>query len=112
MGYKTDFNSEKINKSKLKIYVGMEEKIKKQMLRDSNKYIPVDTGNLRRSGVITKWGLEWHTPYAAKQYYTIENKTSVNNPGATWRWFETAKAKYGMTWARVALSYGLKTRRY
>ena len=71
------------------------------VLRDSNLFCPQDTGTLQRSAVIHSAGsVEWHTPYAAQQYYNWKGgKDSHNkNPRATARWFETAKARYLNAW--------------
>lgn len=73
------------------------------ILRDSNLFCPQDTGTLQRSAVIhTVIGsglIEWHTPYAARQYYTWKGIRGHNrNPRATSKWFETAKAQYLKKW--------------
>lgn len=73
------------------------------VLRDSNLFVPKDTGALQNSAIIhTVIGsgeVEWHTPYAARQYYTWQGIRGHNrNPRATSKWFETAKAKYGKQW--------------
>ena len=73
------------------------------VLRDSNLFVPKDTGALQDSAVINTIigsGLvEWHTPYAARQYYTWKGIRGHNkNPRATSKWFETAKAIYGKNW--------------
>ena len=74
------------------------------VLRDSNLFCPKDTGALQDSGVnstvIGSGSVEWHTPYAARQYYNWRGgRDSRNrNPRATSKWFETAKAIYGDKW--------------
>lgn len=74
-----------------------------RVLRDSNLFCPVDSGALRDSAIIhTRIGsgvVEWHTSYAARQYYEWQGKHGHNrNPRATSKWFETAKAKYQDEW--------------
>ena len=73
------------------------------VLRDSNLFCPKDTGALQNSAitytVIGSGQVEWHTPYAARQYYTWQGIRGHNrNPRATAKWFETAKAVYGEAW--------------
>lgn len=76
------------------------------VLRDSNLFCPQDTGTLQRSAVlhtvIGSGQIEWHTPYAARQYYTWKGIRGHNrNPRATAKWFETAKAQYLKKWLEV-----------
>ena len=73
------------------------------VLRDSNLFCPKDTGALQNSAVtytvIGSGEVEWHVPYAARQYYTWQGIRGHNrNPRATSKWFETAKAIYGKNW--------------
>lgn len=73
------------------------------VLKDSNYYIPKDTGNSERSGIIHSqlgYGkIVWRTPYIRKIYYG----TSINfhkdiNPNAQDLWFEAAKASKKERW--------------
>lgn len=73
------------------------------VLRDSNLFCPQDTGTLQRSAVahtvIGSGQIEWHTPYAAFQYYNWKGRLGHNrNPRATAKWFETAKARFLNKW--------------
>ena len=101
---KIDFDVSKL-KGKTQADMLRRQKILDAMvLRDSNLFCPMDTGTLQRSAVIhTVIGsgqVEWHTPYAAQQYYNWRGgKDSRNrNPRATSKWFETAKARYLDKW--------------
>ena len=74
-----------------------------RVLRDSNLFVPVDTGALRNSSTLhTQIGsglVVWQVPYAARQYYEWQGIRGHNrNPRATSKWFETAKAKYEAEW--------------
>jgi len=73
------------------------------VLRDSNLFCPHVTGALQKSAVIhTVIGsgeVVWQTPYAAFQYYNWKGIQGHNdNPRATSKWFETAKARYLDKW--------------
>ena len=73
------------------------------VLRDSNLFCPQDTGTLQRSAeihtVIGSGEVVWQTPYAAYQYYNWKGIQGHNdNPRATSKWFETAKARYLDKW--------------
>jgi hypothetical protein len=78
-----------------------------QVLKDSNRFIPFDTGNLRDSSInATKPGsgkIMWDTEYAAKLFYHPEyNFSKDSNPMARGRWFDAAKAEHGSEWPDVA----------
>jgi hypothetical protein len=77
-----------------------------QVLKDSNYYIPFDTGNLKKSGILsTKLNegvIKWQTPYAHAQYYGLPNKSKARNPNACQKWFEVAKSKNLTTWEKIA----------
>jgi len=111
MSNKLKMDINKIYKTKLKILNVLEHDIAEQILKDSNKYIPVDSSKLRDSGKVEKKNVIWDTPYALKQYYEIPEKTSVNNTNATWRWYETAKAKHGGDWLKLAHKRGMNVKR-
>lgn len=77
-----------------------------QVLKDSNVYAPHDVGHLINSGVRgTKPGkgkVIWDIIYAAKQYFTKNNKSKDVNPNATDRWFEVAKKRKKKQWVKLA----------
>lgn len=77
-----------------------------QVLKDSNFYIPKDTGELERSGVrssvIGKGSIVWDTPYARRLYYNPQyNFSKDSNPNAQGLWFEAAKASFLTDWVRI-----------
>lgn len=95
--------SGKVNKASKFAQVVLDE----QVLKDSNVFIPFDTGNLRNSSIqATKPGtgqIKWDTPYAARLFYHPEYNFSKDmNPRARGRWFDAAKAEYGAQWPGVA----------
>lgn len=66
-----------------------------QILKDTDPYVPFDTGNLRNEGIrasTTPGEIVWPGPYAARQYYEYPNKSRDVHPLATSFWFEAAKA--------------------
>ncbi|MDM5191131.1 minor capsid protein [Bacillus hominis] len=77
-----------------------------QVLKDSNFYIPKDTGELERSSIrFSRPGeghIEWNTPYARKLYWNPEfNFSKQPNPNSQALWFEEAKARNVTDWARI-----------
>lgn len=80
------------------------EALAQQVLKDSNYFIPMDSGDLMKSGVIASRGKEvtWNTPYAKAQYHGLPNKSKDSNPNATMKWFEAAKALWLKRWELIA----------
>lgn len=78
-----------------------------QVLKDSNYFIPKDTGNLEQSSLrasdIGGGLIRWDTPYARRLYYHPEyNFQKDENPNARGLWFEEAKARYATDWEHIA----------
>jgi hypothetical protein len=78
-----------------------------ELLKDSNKYAPRDTGNLVNSSLrasqIGKGKLIWDTPYARRLYYNPQyNFSKDKNPMAGGLWFERAKSVHSKKWTRIA----------
>jgi hypothetical protein len=78
-----------------------------QVLKDSNYFIPMDTGELMRSSLrASKIGqglLVWDTPYARRLYYNPQyNFRKDKNPNAHGLWFEEAKALHFPEWEKIA----------
>lgn len=78
-----------------------------QVLKDSNLYIPLDTGALRDSSLIysdLRNGLiRWSTPYARRLYYGTHFKFSRDkNPRAQALWAEKARSVHMREWQAVA----------
>lgn len=76
-----------------------------EVLKDSNKYIPFDKGNLRdssiRSSDIGSGILRWDTPYARRLYYNPQyNFSKDTNPLAQGLWFEQAKSVSLKEWVK------------
>lgn len=68
-----------------------------EVLKDCDPYVPMDTGNLVRSGqrgtVLGSGRIVYNAPYAAACYYNEHRKFSKDrHPKATALWFERAKA--------------------
>jgi hypothetical protein len=77
-----------------------------EVLKDSNYFIPKDTGELERSSLrasqIGKGKLVWDTPYARKLYHNPQyNFSKDTNPNAQGLWFEAAKAWFISDWIRM-----------
>lgn len=78
-----------------------------QVLKDSNYFIPKDTGQLEDSSIIAsrigEGELIWDTKYARKVYYGVDiNFHTDMNPNAQALWFETAKSRFLSDWVRAA----------
>lgn len=78
-----------------------------QVLKDSNYFIPKDTGNSEDSGLIAsligQGQIIWDTPYIRKIYYGVDiNFHTDENPNARALWFESAKANWLADWVRIA----------
>lgn len=77
-----------------------------EVLNDCNQYCKEDTGMLIASSYIhsrlDEGKLVWQTPYARRQYWEIRTAYKTVNPGATWRWCETAKRLHLAKWQRQA----------
>lgn len=81
-----------------------------EVLRTSNKYAPVVTSMLVKSGILgTEAGsgeVAWIAPYAWYQYHLENRETSQNvNPNGGPYWFERAWAVFG-----PAIKTGVKSR--
>lgn len=81
-----------------------------EVLKDSNFYVPMDTSNLKDSGIRgTRLGsgkIVWDAAYARRQYYEDNNKSKDNNPNASDRWFEKAKVRNKDKWIRISNQKG------
>lgn len=77
------------------------------VLKDTDKYTPMRTGFLKKSGVIgTRIGtglIEYTAPYARKCYYGVNIKFSKSrHPLAQAKWFEASKAVNKEAWLTAA----------
>jgi len=122
-----DFNVAKIA-TKLKAHIStLQPILDMQVLKDSNYYAPMDTGNLQASAItgtyfehptkaltipilqsgqmsVTagKGKVVWNTPYAKKMYYGVGyNFSKDSNPNAQAKWFEKAKATKIGNWRKI-----------
>lgn len=75
-----------------------------QVLKDSNYFIPKDTGALETSSRIISSAtqISWNTPYARRLYYGVGFNFSHDvNPNARAMWFEHAKSNYLSDWIKI-----------
>lgn len=78
-----------------------------QIIKDSNYFIPMDTGMLRDSALsasaIGEGRVVWNTPYARRLYYNPKyNFSKDKNPNARGLWFEAAKHAHLNQWLQMA----------
>lgn len=75
------------------------------VLKDTDKYVPMRTGVLKKSGILgTRIGsglIEYAAPYAKKMYYGVTIHFSKSrHPLAQAMWFEASKAVNKAQWLR------------
>jgi len=77
-----------------------------EILKDSEPFVPFDTGALTRSGqmgtVLGSGILVYNTPYAKAQYYGTGTKSRDVHAQACPQWFEKAKAIHKLKWVKGA----------
>ena len=122
-----DFNVAKIA-SKIKSHIEtLQPILDMQVMKDSNYYAPMDTGNLQASAITGsyfeqptkaltmpilqsgqmsvnagKGKVVWNTPYAKKMYYGVGyNFSKDSNTNAQAKWFEKAKATKIGNWRKI-----------
>lgn len=94
-------NTDRFNKQFKKAYNDLNEAI----IQDTEQFVPMDTGELRRSATIHNSGdlsgdIEYTAPYAD---YVYENEAfDYTTPGTGSHWFDKAKATYGQKWINEA----------
>ena len=100
----SDFSGirDRLEKSKRLSRIALTE----QVVKDSNYYIPKDTGNLEGSSLANSdYGAGQAvcaTPYARRLYYNPEYNFSTDvNPNASGLWFERAKDERINEWERI-----------
>ncbi len=84
----------------------LQAKFDAQILKDSNRYCPMQTGMLQKSAIVhSKIGngvLSWVTPYAHEMYYNTRfTHAHSRNPQAHAKWFEVAKSARLSEWLRL-----------
>lgn len=78
-----------------------------QIVKDSNYYVPKDTGELEASSLrSSQFGqgiLIWDTKYAKRLYFNQSAHFSKDrNPNASPLWFEHGKTRHKNDWIEVA----------
>ena len=73
------------------------------VLKDTDKYVPMRTGILAKSGILgTRIGnglIEYIAPYARKMYYGVKIRFGKSrHPLAQAKWFEASKAANKRSW--------------
>lgn len=74
------------------------------VLRDSQRYIPMDTGMLKRSGDIISNNsiVRWATKYAETVYKMAQARIKTRrNPHAHSEWFKHAQNMHGAEWKKI-----------
>ena len=104
MAYTVNFNKNNIKRNITKVSDKGQEILSQQVLKDSNVYARLDSGEMIASSLRAsnfKDGvLVWDTPYAKRVYYTGTPSKDVNS-NASRLWFEVAKKKKLKTWVKV-----------
>ena len=104
METKITFDTAKVTK-KINTRISMaQKKLDAQVMKDSNYYCPMDTGDLQRSvlgSVLGSGLLVWSKEYAKKMYNFGGKLSKDNNPNASVKWFEVAKSRKLASWNRL-----------
>lgn len=105
-GVTVELDERKLRQKVDKRCVPVQKMLDAQVLKDSNFYCPVDSGDLKNSAITTSvigsGKLEWAEPYAHAQYYGYPKKRKEYNANATSKWFETAKQRRIKVWEKIA----------
>ena len=112
---KLDFDIHKCQRRFEPLFHNAQKFLDNQVLKDSDPYVPFDTGATRQSGINqTKLGeglVVYKTPYVRYIYYGLHIRfRPIRHPLASAMWFEKAKAVRLRDWvegtARVLKSGG------
>lgn len=100
-----DYNvdMERFNKQNNKAQMWLDNEV----IKDSDPFVPMDTGTLRHSAITgTTLGsgeVVYDMIYARRLYYGTDFEFSTDkHPDAQAQWFEAAKALYKAEWIRTA----------
>lgn len=104
METKITFDTAQVTK-KINTRISMaQKKLDAQVMKDSNYYCPMDTGELQKSvlgSVIGSGLLVWSKEYAKKMYNFCGTLSKENNPNASVKWFEVAKSRKLASWNKL-----------
>lgn len=100
---RVQINYAKINAKKDRASKIAQTKLDESVLRDSNRFIPKDTGELEFSGFsasqIGSGLVAWKVPQVRRLYYNPQfNFSRDKNPNASGLWFEQAKSQNREQW--------------
>ena len=104
METKITFDTEQVTKKINDRMSIAQKKLDAQVMKDSNYYCPMDTGDLQRSvlgSVIGSGLLVWSKEYAKKMYNFGGKLSKENNPNASIKWFEVAKSRKLASWKNL-----------
>lgn len=104
---KTHLDTQKLKSKTKSSHHAAQMQLDQDVLKDSNYFIPMDTGELMRSGIrhtqIGSGRIVWNTPYARRLYYNPQYDFSHDvNPNAGGLWFERAKSIHKKDWLKDA----------
>ena len=103
---KVSFNAAALREKFAKKIHRAQMKLDVQIVNDSNYYCPTQEHILANSGisktVAGSGNIRWVTDYARRQYYGINfDHSKSDNPNATAKWFESAKARKLKQWEKL-----------
>lgn len=94
----TEFTLNRFNEK----YQRAQKWLDNEVLKDSDPYVPMDSGNLRSSGIkgtdIGSGRIVYNMPYASRCYYGHYNFSKAKHERACRQWFEKAKAANKTKW--------------
>jgi Minor capsid protein len=100
---KIEFDDSKLKTKQEQSKQAAQMQLDQDVLKDSNYFIPKETGELERSSLrhsrIGQGHIEWKAPQARRLYYNPQYNFSKDvNPNAQGLWFEAAKALKRPNW--------------
>jgi len=104
MATKVSFDKSKVKKDIEMRMVPVQKRLDAQVMKDSNYFIPKETGTLEKSvfgSVLGSGILTWAVDYAKKMYNFGGKLSKETNPNASIKWFEVAKVRFTEKWTRM-----------
>mgnify|MGYP002524800445 CR=1 FL=1 len=94
-----------LEKLKKRLASGIERQqyiLANQVMADSNKYVPLLSGDLRRFSQVSNDGksVQWNSVYARRLYYN--QFTNYTTPGTGPHWDKKAKQYHLSSWKKIA----------
>lgn len=101
MNVKISFGSESCRKSFGIAFSSATDLLCGDILKDSDQFVPYDTGRLSKSGKLGHGGIiTYSAPYARRMYYHKGNMSKLKHKDASPLWFDASKSRNLQKWIR------------